>query len=526
MKGGLRKSMTWLHTWSTITAGWILFAIFVTGTLSFFRYEINYWMQPELHEAAPNPQAVDVAYDYLIANAPASKQWQIQLPDDRTRTLSLYWDDPNDTSRRRGPRAQLDPSTGKELTPRDTAGGNFLYRFHFELYGMPRDVAYWIVGVVSMMMLIGIISGVIMHRKIFADFFLFRPKKKLVSWIDGHAITSVLALPFHLFITFSGILLIAGVLLPWNGEGGHRQRGERNAAPPAKVVERHYDATPPFSKMMADAEQAWGVPVQRISIENPGLAKLRYTLSGPNREEISAGRGGNTSFVYNAAGERIKVNPANTADNTAQAIYNYMDMLHQARFADTTTRWLLFFAGVLGSIMVGSGSILWAVKRSKQQMGETGYEFVRGLNVGSIAGFMCACGAYFWANRLLGGQYAAREGWEIATFFIVWLLTFIAGFIWRDRYGWVVQLSFAALLFSLIPVLDSFTSSANLWHAISTLDWPRLSFDILALLTAATLWFSVYYLLKIKDKKRKAPTRKKPAAKRVNKPLKPAAGEA
>ena len=108
----------------------------------------------------------------------------------------------------------LNPSTGEEIKVRETAGGNFLYRFHFELYGIDRTIGRWIVGVVSMMMFVAIISGVIMHRKIFADFFMFRPKKKLLSWIDGHAISAVLALPFHIMITFSGLILLGATLLP------------------------------------------------------------------------------------------------------------------------------------------------------------------------------------------------------------------------------------------------------------------------------------------------------------------------
>ncbi|MDN5540760.1 PepSY domain-containing protein, partial [Comamonas sp.] len=45
---GFRQAMSWLHTWSGLLLGWLLFAIFVTGTLSFFKNEFNLWMRPEL----------------------------------------------------------------------------------------------------------------------------------------------------------------------------------------------------------------------------------------------------------------------------------------------------------------------------------------------------------------------------------------------------------------------------------------------------------------------------------------------
>ena len=40
----LRQSMAWIHGWLGLLAGWILFAMFLTGTASYFRPEITQWM--------------------------------------------------------------------------------------------------------------------------------------------------------------------------------------------------------------------------------------------------------------------------------------------------------------------------------------------------------------------------------------------------------------------------------------------------------------------------------------------------
>ena len=505
MKGSLRQSMTWLHTWSSIIAGWLLFAIFFTGTLAFFRVEITHWMTPEIHTSFPNKNSVEVAYNYLTENAEQAKTWQITLPNQRARTLGLSWQNPGQKQeRRRGPRVIVDASSGEEISPRETAGGNFLYRFHFMFYGLPRDIAYTMVGFVSMLMLVGLISGIIMHRKIFTDFFSFRPKKKLLTWIDGHAITAVLALPFHLMITFSGIILLGSVLLPWNGtiehKGSNNITHDKNNRQVERVIEKDFSAQPPFGDMIAYAQSRWKTDVTSITITAPGTAKASYELRGNNRETLSSGRSGSSTITFNHQGDEIKTKPGTEASNTAQAIYNYLDMLHQARFADNLTRWLLFLAGILGTIMVGTGSILWAVKRSKKQMGQVGFELVRGLNIGSIAGLFCACGSYFWSNRIIPTELANRELWEIRTFFIVWAICLIAGLIWRDRKSWLVQLVIAAVLFTLIPVLDNLTSPVGIISAIQTQDWFRLSFNLVALTLAATLWLAVYYMLVVKPR--------------------------
>ena len=41
MKDTFFRSMTWLHTWVGLLVCWLLFLIFIAGTLAFFRWELN-----------------------------------------------------------------------------------------------------------------------------------------------------------------------------------------------------------------------------------------------------------------------------------------------------------------------------------------------------------------------------------------------------------------------------------------------------------------------------------------------------
>ena len=199
MKAGLRQSMAWLHTWSGLLLGWLLLAMFVTGTSAYFREEISLWMAPELHHSQPSPDTPALAWAALNVKAPDAKSWDIQLPEARSPVVQLRWqpDTPQaeDGGRRRGEQAVMDAGTGELLTPRASRGGDFLYRFHFELYGVPRIWARWLICVATMFMLVAIVSGVITHKKIFKDFFTFRPGKGQRSWLDSHNATAVLALP-------------------------------------------------------------------------------------------------------------------------------------------------------------------------------------------------------------------------------------------------------------------------------------------------------------------------------------------
>src|SRR3546814_9091832 len=66
-----------------------------------------------------------------------------------------------------------------------------------------------------MAMLVAILSGIVTHKKILADFFLLRFGKGQRSWLDSHNASSVLFLPFILMITYTGLVSLATHYMPW-----------------------------------------------------------------------------------------------------------------------------------------------------------------------------------------------------------------------------------------------------------------------------------------------------------------------
>ena len=131
MKNGFRQSMAWLHTWVGLTLGWVLFAIFATGTSAFFKDEITQWMQPEYVMTAPDSKTAAIsALNKMQEIAPQAKSWYVNLPTPRSPSTTIYWQDDKGFNN-----ITLNPATGEEVKARDTRGGEFFYRFHFELYG-------------------------------------------------------------------------------------------------------------------------------------------------------------------------------------------------------------------------------------------------------------------------------------------------------------------------------------------------------------------------------------------------------
>jgi uncharacterized iron-regulated membrane protein len=527
MKEGFRQSMAWLHTWSGLLVGWVLFMVFAGGTSAYFRDEISLWMKPELHAATPAApavpeQAVALALLQLQDKAAGSPRWSIDLPSEREPLLRTGWTVPQPAAsapragerprRARFASATLDPATGQPVAaPRETRGGDFFYRLHFDLHYMSAIWGRWIVGFCAMFMLVAIVSGIVTHKRIFKDFFTFRPKKGQRSWLDAHNATAVLALPYHLMITYTGLVTLMFLYMPWGQEAVYKEdratyiaevfpssAGFNNQKPSGMAA-----PLVPVAGLMREASTAWqGAAVSRVLINNPGDATARVTLYRQESGKLSANQSsitfdGASGQMLGRAGEDIA-----PASNTRGVLYG----LHIGRFAHPLLRWLFFVSGVAGCVMVATGLLLWSVKERQKYVKALakggrvglGLRLVDGLNVGAVAGLPLAMAVFFWANRFVPVGIAERPATEIACFFWAWGLAAVAGLAWPARRMWQIQLALGGLLFALLPVLNPLTGGMGLAASLPAGEWRLAGFDLTAFALGAGLLAAAWYVGKRK----------------------------
>ncbi|WP_459617885.1 PepSY-associated TM helix domain-containing protein [Bordetella sp. 2513F-2] len=485
---GLRQAMSWLHTWAGLIFGWLLFAMFLTGTLAFFRPEITRWMQPEAdppHVSAA--RSAEIAQAYLQAHAPHATRWFITPSSPREPGIRLSYQVPKPAPGTRGfQRVTLDPRTGEAMPARETRGGDFFYRFHFELeMGFPWG--RWLASIAGMFMLVAIISGVITHKKIFADFFTFRPRKGgQRAWMDGHNVLSVLGLPFHLMITFSGLVIFAAMLLPAGILATYdNERQFFDDVFPAFAVKPAAGMPAPLIPLAGVVEHAtrhWdGGNVGRIVVNHPNDAAAVVSVSRSNRDAVSYGRMAPTLTYDGVSGSLV----GETARESAVALTaGTIVGLHLGLFAEPLLRWLYFLVSLAGTAMVGSGLVLWIAKR-RQKLAPGAPEplslrVVDALNAASIAGLCVAVAAYFWANRLLPADLPAHAQWETRIFFGAWAATFVYACA-RPRSRWRDLAGAAAGLCLLLPLLNALTTSRHLAASLPAGDWVMAGFDLSAL---------------------------------------------
>ncbi|MEM9989719.1 MAG: PepSY-associated TM helix domain-containing protein, partial [Pseudomonadota bacterium] len=219
MKETFRESMTWLHTWAGVTIGAMLFAIFWMGTLTVFDKEVDRWMMPETRVASTAQADLNLDQFMQILEADNADRTMerayIGFPKERRPYISTYINYKDGEYSNTRYRAD----TLEALPEEQSHGGSgFFFPFHFRLHLTWNNLGYWLVGFSGLAMLVLLVSGVIIHRKIFVDFFLFRARKNIRrSSLDLHNITGVLALPFHLFITVTGLIIFGTwyIALPW-----------------------------------------------------------------------------------------------------------------------------------------------------------------------------------------------------------------------------------------------------------------------------------------------------------------------
>lgn len=516
---GIRQSMSWLHTWAGLIFGWVLFAMFLTGSLAFFRPEITRWMQPEIQaQPAPAVQAVATAQRYLAEHAPDAKRWFITPPSDREPLIQLLYQTPKPKPGERGfVRVKLDAATGEPVTARQTRGGDFFYRFHFEL-----ETAFpwgrWLASIAGMFMLVAIISGIITHKKIFADFFTFRPGKGgQRAWMDGHNVLSVLGLPFHLMITFSGLVLFMVMLMPAGIQAVYDNPRQftsevfkaNKITPPQNQPAPLVDIAPLVEK----AQQHWQGRLGRVTVNNPGDAGATITLVRNVGDGVSYGLLAPFMRFDGVTGALQEAEDDHSATVVTTGV---ITGLHLGLFAEPLLRWFYFIVSLAGTAMVATGLVLWIAKRrQKARPGDTREAFslrlVDGLNAGTIAGVVFGVAAVFLANRLLPADMPGRQVWEVRAFFMAWGLSLVYAFLFQRR-KWQDLLAIAAVALALVPVVNALTTDRHLGVSLPQGDWVMAGFDLTCL--ASALFFA--WMAVKAARARKAPAKKtgKPRAAR------------
>jgi uncharacterized iron-regulated membrane protein len=487
-----RQAMDYLHTWAGVLFSVLLFLVFFMGTLSVFDKEIDRWMMPTTR--LPTPAAVSfdtVALPQLQKLAPQARLWTVQYSNSREPLMSIGWVGAQGIETR-----LIDVGGNVVLADPGSKGATgFFYPFHFSFHIQWLDLGYWLLALVAIAMLVLLVTGVVIHRKVFADFFTFRPGKSMQrATLDLHNASSVLLLPFHFIITLSGLIIFlfiymeAGMSVVYATDGasvikeatGFKTRpAAREAAQLASV-----DA------MVLQARNIWGGgEVRRVIVRNPGDRNALVEVQRrPHDQVVNDNVAVTFEGVSGQVWDRQRLAPA-------MRVQRFFSGLHMLSFDHWGLRWMYFMMGLVSAVMIATGLLLWVEKRRVRQerLGRISYRVVNAVAAAGTVGVLLATLAMLVANKLLPAALEGRAQAEQTVFFAAWGLALchalVCAFPLRSggdlRMAWRGQAWTCAVLALCAMLLNAVVTGDNLLHSIGQGRLAVAGTDLVLLATAA-----------------------------------------
>lgn len=523
-----RQAMAWLHTWFGLVLGFVLMAAFFFGALSVFDREIDRWsipatrfepqpmpsfeqvLRPAFERMQPTPEAVAAMAPRVDGPMPERYDTVVSwsaYTTHRDPVLALYagYEVPNakDPEEAIWAYGTIDPRDGAPLPDdRLKVGSGFFYPMHYSLTLDWKNLGIWIVGLAGLVMLAALVSGVVMHRKLFRELFTFRPGKGgLRSVLDLHNLTGVVALPFHFFFAFTGLVIFAAAyyfpvghtqlhdLHDLHAEVESRETGlpHQRASVPAGLAD--------VDAMVAEARRRWQA---RGMAGDVGFLVLQHV--GDANGYVSVYRAGTDRIALvgqgihfkAATGELLHEDPPATA---VARISEFLTGLHLQHFRHWLLRWLYVFGGLAGAVCIATGFVFFVEKRKRQhaRQGSQGARIVDALAVAAVTGMVLAALGILIANRLLPDDLPARGDWERYAFWGTWGLALLhAGWrsapvaLGRSNPAWREQCWAIAMMAVMAVLLNWITTGDHLLRTLGAGYWPVAGVD-LALLAAASI---------------------------------------
>ncbi len=474
----LRQSMAGLHTWGGLLPSWLLYVIIFAGTLACFDKELERWMRPALHQGVASSMTADQVRGWLQANVsdelhalwmhgPTSREpfWRLGWEVDKTEEIHSVAFDP----------------AGQQPMP-DTLGGGFFFELHYNLHG--GTLGMYIVGLAGMFMLVALVSGVIIHRRIFKDFFTLRPNANgQRAWLDAHNLFGVVGFPFHLVMAYTGVAIFVATYMPAGAQIAYQSNVEHFFTDVMGVYSREGVHKPAAQQASLDelierSRQHWGGGEPGwISVHHPGdeagvvdIRRFDSSRIAPPLETLS---------YDDASGTLLNVQSA----PAGYQAYTWLTGLHMAQFGGSLVRLLYLLLGFAGCAMLVGGLQVWLHKREAR--GDAAIGLVRALNGGVFVGLPLASLALLWGNRLIPAGLAERataEGW---VFVGSWLLVLLWSSLQRNQPRRLLsqQLALGAVLALGLPLVNALTTShGGLQSSLLRGDWALAGIDLFLLL--------------------------------------------
>lgn len=457
--------VTSVHSWIGIVTGMALFIAFFAGALTLYEDDLKYWANPTIRATSSSPGALDELVTAVGETAIGKNRFSVSLGKHGQAYATV-------TERRSGSRSishtlYLDDSTGALNRTTISTVASRIDELHMAL-GMPRRPGYILMGVVSAVYALALITGLIIHLpKLVETLYALRLGKNLKKmWLDTHALVGTLSLPFHLMIAVTAVLLCIQSLLgsamtltmlsdkpakayaQKQAENVMRRRGEVNASqvlqsaamlPASALVRIARDYRPGF------------IPTS-ITYRNYGTDRAEVTVNGIFDKEVIAQSAITISPINGTIG-KVDVPGQRSTIDVVRGTYR---TLHYGEYGGEIIRSLYLVLGLGGALLFYSGNLLWIeTRRRRGRLEQTRSSWMMAqLSVGVCAGCCLGIALMLFGARLTPDHWPDRGSWEWAFYYVGFLGSLFFALFGKPIRTGVELLYGCAAAYASLPVLD------------------------------------------------------------------------
>ncbi|MEO1305974.1 MAG: PepSY-associated TM helix domain-containing protein [Pseudomonadota bacterium] len=435
-----------LHSWAGITLGLIVFIVCFSGSFALFDNEIKTWEDPALRMSVnESPIEINETFTSWVQDNTGGAEAEFMRLDYPTSYKPYYygivhWHDENDVHQDATQR--WDANTGKPIAIRGSGLSIWLLDFHRDFMWPDilggRTVGRSLVGIVGIVLMLAILTGIIAHTKIREEAYSMRLKRsQRLKWQDTHKVVGIWGLPFYIMIAFTGAYLGVIVIV----------------SQLVAAIAYKGDVEALVEAVLGPTTQPSGEQVQMISLDE--LREMQHPDSGKDPYMLIMRNYGDTAAefdVFYPASSRLtfsdviwlngatgEPSPPNEyrEETGAIRVANAVTPLHYGTYGGIWLKFLYFALGMSLAVVTALGSMMWIERRKHGNDGGKTLTFYNRLgyfNTGIIMGLPVATIAIFYLDKLYVGAESARlvaTGW---TFFAAWALGLLYAWVRRNDY--------------------------------------------------------------------------------------------
>ncbi|MBV4488268.1 PepSY domain-containing protein [Pseudomonas sp. SWRI153] len=358
------RSKLWflVHSWLALPIWFFVLIVCVTGTLAVVSQEIVWLANPQMRASQPSDDAPRLSYDQILAAIkkaePQTLVESISRPDESHFALDVEVSYPDGRSLT----VYVNPYTG---VIQGTAPAFDFKAFTRALHGwwlVPFTNGYswgwYLVSLLGVPMLVSLITGLVVYKRFWKGF--LRPTLRVrhgarIFWGDFHRLCGIWSIWFIAVISITGIWFLIKAILFDN-----------------QISISSEPIIPAMSRESVPISAA-GTPPPRISLDRaieiaqqkiPGLEASSVNMPGNAYSHMSVSGRGWYPLMYQSA----TLNPYNgemassrllSDRSSLEFVTESMRPLHTGDFGGLWIKLIWFFFGLLLSMMILSGLLIW-----------------------------------------------------------------------------------------------------------------------------------------------------------------------